>query len=301
MNRAVRDRAVLPMVIPLGAALTIVGLVFLFSRVLLSVPPFVAVAIALFAAMNILIVCAVLAVRRISSPSDLMPLFAVALVPMLLGLAISTGFIQAEEAEHGETGPAPVVIAAAGLAFDLSEIKLTAGSRAVIRFTNNDTVPHNVALYRTSDATDVIFEGEIFPGPATREYRFEAPEPGEYFFRCDVHPNMNGAVLVEEGKEGKNARGAEAVSELSASSLTFDRRELSAPAETQVTLEFTNNDTVPHNVAVYTSTDASQAIFRGEIFAGPATRRYTFTSPAKGTYFFRCDVHPTMNGSLEVG
>jgi plastocyanin len=100
----------------------------------------------------------------------------------------------------GVTGKKPaggaVPIVAEGLAFDIPELTLPAGGEAVIAFTNNDTgIPHNVAIY-TEPGGDPIFQGEIVTGPTTTEYRFPAPEPGTYYFQCDVHPQMSGSAVV---------------------------------------------------------------------------------------------------------
>ncbi len=39
----------------------------------------------------------------------------------------------------------------------------------------------------------------------------------------------------------------------------------------------------------------------GEIITGPAETTYTFTAPSEpGTYYFQCDVHPSMNGDFIV-
>jgi len=59
---------------------------------------------------------------------------------------------------------------------------------------------------------------------------------------------------------------------------------------------------IPHNFAVYTDSSATNTIFKGQVITGPETVTYTFTAPAQaGTYFFRCDIHPTvMTGQFIV-
>jgi plastocyanin len=84
---------------------------------------------------------------------------------------------------------------AEGVAFDVTELSLPAEGEVVIAFDNRDQgIPHNVSLY--SEAGDPAFQGEIITGPATIEYRFPAPPPGPYQFRCDVHPQMQGTATV---------------------------------------------------------------------------------------------------------
>lgn len=90
---------------------------------------------------------------------------------------------------------------------------------------------------------------------------------------------------------------------LTAQNIKFDKTTITVPAGTQVTVTFNNMDSgVPHNFAVYTDASASTPIFKGQIMNGPGTTTYTFTAPStRGTYFFRCDVHPTtMNGQFIV-
>ena len=67
-----------------------------------------------------------------------------------------------------------------------------------VHFENRDvsSVRHNIAIYENEKATETIFQGEIISGGTSIDYEFEAPAQGEYFFRCDVHPGMNGTVLV---------------------------------------------------------------------------------------------------------
>ena len=83
-----------------------------------------------------------------------------------------------------------------------------------------------------------------------------------------------------------------------AKDLKFDTAELQVPADQEFSLVFDNQEAPPHNVAIYTDESASQQLFVGEIFSGPATKTYTVPALAAGTYFFRCDVHPEMKGTV---
>ncbi|MGD1118517.1 MAG: cupredoxin domain-containing protein [Dehalococcoidales bacterium] len=90
---------------------------------------------------------------------------------------------------------------------------------------------------------------------------------------------------------------------LTAQGMAFDLSTITVPAGASVTLVFTNKDTgIPHNFALYTDSTASKSIFIGQIIRGTNTVTYTFTAPSTpGSYFFRCDVHPTsMIGTFVV-
>jgi plastocyanin len=227
-----RRRVTLGIGIPLGAFLFLALLILAFSRILLAVPETLAPWIALLFATNILVGCAVAA--TIPGTRGFTFLIGV-LVATILGGGIAGAVLgerpveahvaeeaappaegQAaapvpEEEAPAEKGPpgegkaagagkkppaAPIPVTAQGLAFDTAELTLPAGGDAVIAFTNNDTgIPHNVAIY-TEPGGDPIFQGEIVAGPTTVEYRFPAPDPGTYYFQCDVHPQMSGSVVV---------------------------------------------------------------------------------------------------------
>ncbi|KDE55832.1 plastocyanin [Methanoculleus sp. MH98A] len=96
-------------------------------------------------------------------------------------------------------GNVTVGVAAEALAFNTSTITVPAGANVTMVFDNQDTgIPHNVAFYTDSSAADAIFVGEIIDGPDQVTYTFTAPEePGTYYFRCDVHPSMDGEFVVE--------------------------------------------------------------------------------------------------------
>lgn len=89
-----------------------------------------------------------------------------------------------------------VELSADNLEFDANVIQATAGEAFTINFTNNDSAPHNAAVY-TEEGGDEIVKGEVIDGGATSEVQVEALDAGEYFFVCDIHPDMTGSVVVE--------------------------------------------------------------------------------------------------------
>jgi plastocyanin len=84
---------------------------------------------------------------------------------------------------------------------------------------------------------------------------------------------------------------------ISADQLKFDKAELTVPAGKPFQLSFTNKESAPHNVAIYTDSSASQVVYQGEIFS-TATKVYDVPALEAGDYFFRCDVHPDMVGTI---
>lgn len=90
--------------------------------------------------------------------------------------------------------------------------------------------------------------------------------------------------------------------EITASNTAFDRKELTLESGGQVRLVLRNEDDgIPHNLSIYEGSDAKgDAVFKGDLVTGPETMAYSFTAPAAGTYYFQCDVHPEMNGTVTV-
>ena len=87
---------------------------------------------------------------------------------------------------------------------------------------------------------------------------------------------------------------------ISTDKLKFDVGTIKAKAGEAFTITFTNKEGQPHNVAVYRS-KGGEKVVRGEIITGP-DKSNEISVPAldAGTYYFQCDVHAEMNGSVVV-
>ena len=89
---------------------------------------------------------------------------------------------------------------------------------------------------------------------------------------------------------------------MTASGLAFDTQTITLPANTPYTLTFDNEDSgVPHDIAIFPDASATNPLFTGDIVIGVKTVQYPIPALKPGTYYFHCDVHPDMNGSVTVG
>ena len=82
----------------------------------------------------------------------------------------------------------------------------------------------------------------------------------------------------------------------------FDTTCLAVTAGQAYTINLTNQDSAPHNVSVYTDESAAEPLLQGEI-VDPGASGTAEGEPVDeaGSFFFRCDLHPTtMTGTFVV-
>lgn len=89
--------------------------------------------------------------------------------------------------------------------------------------------------------------------------------------------------------------------QLAAENVAFEHDTITLAADTEVEIEFDNNDReIQHNITIL-GQDPTRPIFRGQLVTGVATAVYTFHAPAAGEYRFQCDIHPAqMKGTVKV-
>jgi plastocyanin len=202
----VRFRVPLPLIIPIGALVLIAALAIGFAKVLLSVPHEAATIIAIAMASNVLGVCAFMALRGRLGTATMMELGAILIYPVLIGIVLANinlegGGEAAAEEGGGGGGGGGLSVTADNISFDTDLITVTAGEEAAIDFENADSVEHNIAVYPDEESgvakSDATFTGDIIQGGQSITYDVPAVDAGEYYFQCDVHPNMNGAYVAE--------------------------------------------------------------------------------------------------------
>jgi plastocyanin len=310
-----RKRVLGPALIPLGAFAFIGVLAYPLSRILLAVTKEGSVVVAVLMAACVLFAAAAVAKGGVMKNVQKISLIAFSLLLLGGGIAVEASLGTREVEGHVEIA---ATLVAQNIKFDKTEFSVPADHKFGLALDNRDAQPHNVAIYPAKGQQPPLFTFDAFTGPASRVFESgeEGIPEGVYYFQCDVHPSMNGTATAgeAEGPPGPgpaptgpptqspsaspSAAAPEGPLQLIAKNTAFDQKELTFRGGTQVTLQLTNDDALPHNWALYADQAYTQAIFNGEIFSGPAQRRdYGFLAPPPGTYFFKCDVHPNMAGT----
>ncbi|MDQ4098762.1 MAG: cupredoxin domain-containing protein [Actinomycetota bacterium] len=109
------------------------------------------------------------------------------------------------------------------------------------------------------------------------------------------------AAAVGQRHVEEHHSGPEPV-EIEATNVRFNLPEFELHADQEAVIDFHNDEAVPHNVAIYqTENFSGLALFQGAVIVGPESIEYRFRAPPAGTYYFRCDIHPTtMTGKVLV-
>lgn len=302
MRKTTRDRLVLPILLPVGIIVIMVGVLWGFSRILLSVSHDAATVTALAVAIAIVVAGSVLGSRQIVRLSSLGEMVGVvAGVAMLAGGVAVASLGTEAEGGGGEAGTS-LEIVAVNLAFQPTSITVPAGKPFQIVFTNQDAgVQHNVQIFDNPDLSGTpLFSGDLVTGPGKVTYDVPALDAGTYAFNCVVHPSMTGTM--EAAGSGADGGGGGPSVTVTAQNVAFDTDTISLPADTASTIVFDNRDAgIQHNIAIFEDDTMATVLFRGELVTGPGKAEYQIPPLPAGEYYFHCDVHPNMNGTVVVG
>lgn len=288
--KELRDRVLIPLSIPLAAAVVIVIIVLNFSRILLAVEErgseTLATMLAIIVASAVLFGASWFSARgEERSGRNVSALVGAGMVLVLAGVVGAEAIEEerrhaAAEAGENELGePELIAVAGPGLTFAEKALQTHAG-KVVVEYQNNDTAAHTL-----------LFEG--LPG-----FKLETPskgakvkgeaefEPKSYVFYCDIpghrQAGMEGTLTVTEG--GGGGGGGQAAADIVAKApLTFAPPEVAVPAgPVKITLK--NEDTQLHTLVV-----EDQPLFKTlEVTGGESQTGMLEVGP--GTYTLFCNV-----------
>ena len=196
IDRTRRVPNLLPVGIPVVGLFAVASLMFFMSRILLAVSEAASTWIALAVAVLVMASASFVAVKPTLTPRTLLAGLIVGGL-LMAGGGIVAGVAGQRHIEEHHAGPEPLEVQADQVQFNVTELQFEADHDAVIDFDNEDTVPHNIAIYRDANFAGLaVFQGAVITGNSKIEYKFKAPPAGLYYFRCDIHPLMQGKVTV---------------------------------------------------------------------------------------------------------
>jgi plastocyanin len=310
MKPALRDRVVMPILLPLGILAVIAAVLFGFSRILLSLTPTAATLTAIVVATGVVVTASVAAGRKQVRLSTLGAMLGVTAGVAMLAGGVALAVVGGTEEEPGGGGEKPVVtLAAANIAFEPTSLTVPAGEAFTLLFHNEDAnTQHNVQIFDDPEFGGTpLFSGALVTGVRQTDYEVDPLGAGAYFFRCEVHPTMTGKMqAVPSGPGGPGGSGGTGPAgpgggvTVVAQNIAFDTSTIRLePVPTTITFE--NRDAgVQHDIAIYSDSSLADELFNGELVTGPATVDYAVPALPPGEHYFQCNVHPTMNGSVVV-
>lgn len=292
-----RDRLIVPILIPVGAAGVIVLLIVSGSKILLNIDPAFATAGAIAAASSILLIAALLAVGPRLRPAQVYILTG---VPVSIVLAIGLFLVVQPKPKAAGEGEVQATTSIAQVAMDNSftvkAVTVPVNVEVTLTLENRGQAIHNWRLLgvQRPDGSDI--KTELLPPGQTETIKFTVATAGTFEFQCDVHAaQMRGKLTAAEGVAVAGPQKAPTVNTVDNK---FEPAALTVPANEEVTLTLNNRGKNPHNIRI---TAAGQE-FKGNILqAGAPSETLQFTIAQPGVYDYICDVHPAeMKGKITV-
>jgi plastocyanin len=134
-------------------------------------------------------------------------------------------------------------------------------------------------------AVGLVFSSGLLPNAATDAGAGGAAPGGE--------PAAGGGEQPS-GSAAPSAPAADVT--ITAQGIDFTTKDVIAPADTEFTIAFDNQDPAPHDVVI--KEGSGTVVFQGEVVTGPTVEIYHAPPLAPGTYSFVCSIHPAMVGTI---
>jgi plastocyanin len=167
----------------------------------------------------------------------------------------------------------------------------------IIKWTNNDNVPHTVTS--ASDAGAAFDSSLITKRGGTYQLDTSKLNGTRFDYMCTIHPFMTGKIVLTEPQKPifANVTISTGAMTQSAGQKYFDPALLSAKAGT--TVVWTNKDSASHTVTSGNPSAGPSGTFDSGLIKAGNTFQYKFSSAGTTEYF--CTIHPWMTGKVTVG
>ncbi len=113
-----------------------------------------------------------------------LPVLGAAVVVALVAMIGFGAVAASDDGSPAAGGPAAVAIAG----FSFKDKELTVANGSTVTWTNEDGVGHSVNAVDDTFNSERLSEGDTFD--------FEFATAGEFAYRCDIHPYMEGTIIV---------------------------------------------------------------------------------------------------------
>ena len=184
--------------------------------------------------------------------------------------------------------------------FDVTELRVPANTDITINLVNKGALSHNFSI------PDLNVNSGDYVGGQTGTIAFNSGAAGEHQFICDIpgHKDigMVGKLIVvdQAAGDGAPADGSSGATtgqttfEIQMLDIQFDISEITAPANTDITINLVNKGALSHNFSI-----PDLGVVSGD-YVGGQTGTITFNSGAPGAYEYDCNI-PGHRGIGMVG
>lgn len=124
-----------------------------------------------------------------------MKLLQIALLGLLVAAVLAACGATAAPAAPQAPAEADATIRSGSMEFDSDTLNVPAGKAFSLLYVNESPMPHNVSIYGDQSLNEKVFIGEIIEDRSI-VYDVPALPAGEYYFHCDLHPEMSGSVFA---------------------------------------------------------------------------------------------------------
>jgi plastocyanin len=210
-----------------------------------------------------------------------------------IGVRGADGVVPETPTDASDAPAGPTTVRIVNLAFNPAEVTIATGT--AVSWVNDDSVPHTVT------STDGVFDSGIFDPGASFTWTFD--RPGSYPYACQIHPQMQGTVVVEGEAVSSASPVSAAESQTESASaqpatpaaaavsiIDFSFEPATLDVATGTTVIWTNEGQAPHTV---TGDFADSGVLEpGKTFS------HTFAESRDFSY--ACAIHPQMTGTIRV-